>query len=56
MKIALHAIQTAKSAGFRTVGVYDASSIDYLDEIKGISDIYLRKLDDFCIFLKKASV
>jgi HAD superfamily hydrolase (TIGR01509 family) len=53
---ALHAIQTAKSAGFRTVGVYDASSIDYLDEIKGISDIYLRKLDDFCIFLKKASV
>jgi len=52
---ALYAIQTAKNAGFRTVGVYDASSIVNLDEIKKISDIYLKKLDNFKLFLKKAS-
>jgi len=27
-----------------------------LDEIKKISDIYLKKLDNFNIFLKKASL
>jgi len=53
---ALHAIKTAKSAGFRTVGVYDASSRDNLDEIRKISDIYFEKLDDINIFLEKASL
>jgi HAD superfamily hydrolase (TIGR01509 family) len=52
---ALYAIQTAKSAGFRTAGVYDASSIENMKKIKRISDIYLLKLDDFNIFLEKAS-
>lgn len=52
---ALYAIQTAKNAGFRTVGVYDASSIDDLDEIRRISDIYMRKLDNIHAFLEKAS-
>lgn len=41
----LYAIQTAKNAGFRTVGVYDASSAENEDEIRRISDIYLEKLD-----------
>jgi len=53
---ALYAIQTAKNAGFRTVGVFDASSIVNLEEIKRISDIYLKKLDNFNIFFKKASL
>lgn len=52
---ALYAIQTAKKAGFRTVGVYDASSIDDLDEIKRNSDIYLKKLDNINAFMEKAS-
>jgi len=52
---ALYAIQTAKNAGFRTVGVFDAYSIVNSDEIKKISDIYLKKLDNFKLFLKKAS-
>lgn len=52
---ALYAIQTAKNAGFRTAGVYDASSIVNLDEIKKISDIYLKKLDNFKLFLEKTS-
>lgn len=53
---ALYAIQTAKNAGFRTVGVFDNSSIVNLEEIKRISDIYLKKIDNFNIFLKKASL
>lgn len=52
---ALHAIQTAKRAGFKTVGVYDASCIDNWDEIKRISDIYLMKLDNFQAFLETVS-
>lgn len=52
---ALHAIQTAKRAGFKTVGVYDAFCIDNWDEIKRISDIYLMKLDNFQAFLETVS-
>lgn len=51
---ALHALQTAKDFGFRTVGVFDASSLDNTDDIKRISDIYLEKLDDINGWLKKA--
>jgi len=50
---ALYAIKTAKGAGFRTVGVYDASGRSDWDEIKKVSDIYLNKLDDFHAFLEK---
>ncbi|MEA4902880.1 HAD family phosphatase [Desulfitobacterium sp.] len=52
---ALFAIQSAKNAGFRTVGVFDASNLENLDEIKKASDFYLEKLDTFSIFLAKAS-
>lgn len=38
---ALHATKTAKKAGFRVVGVYDASSADDTDTIRQISDFYL---------------
>lgn len=53
---ALYAIKTAKNAGFRTVGVYDASSMEDLEEIEAISDIYLERLDNFHIFLEKSSL
>jgi HAD superfamily hydrolase (TIGR01509 family) len=52
---ALYALETAKNAGFRTVGVYDAYSIENQEKIKGLSDIYLERLADFGAFLKKAS-
>lgn len=42
---ALHAIRTAKSAGFRTVGIYDASSLENWEEMKVISDISFEKLE-----------
>ncbi len=51
---ALYAIKTAKSAGFRTVGVYDASSKDDWDEIKRVCDMYFEKLDNIHAFLEKA--
>lgn len=51
---ALYAIKTAKSAGFRTAGVYDDYSKDSWDEIKRVSDLYFEKLDDVRAFLEKA--
>lgn len=51
---ALHAIKTAKDAGFRTVSVFDASNIEDINQIKKISDIYMEKLDDIDDILKKA--
>lgn len=52
---ALYAIKTAKSAGFRTAGVYDDYSKDSWDDIKRISDLYFEKLDDVSDFLEKAA-
>jgi len=52
---ALHATLTAKKAGFKTVGVFDASSIKDWEKIKRNSDIYLKELDNFDAFLKETS-
>lgn len=43
---ALHAIQTAKSAGFRVCAVYDSSAEDAQDEIQRISDYYIRSFEE----------
>lgn len=50
---ALYAIRTAKNAGFKTIGVYDASSKEDQEEIKVLCDIYLHKLDDFYGLLQR---
>jgi len=50
---ALYAIRTAKNAGFRTVGVYDFSSIENIEEIKETCDIFLSKLNDFHGLIEK---
>lgn len=50
---ALHAIQTAKAAGFKTVGVFDPSSQKDSEEIRQISYIYLEKMGDINDWLKK---
>jgi len=36
-----NADKTAKSAGMAVCGVFDASSADYMDEIKGVTDHYI---------------
>ena len=37
----LNANKTAKEAGLMTCGVYDASSEQYVDEIKAATDYYI---------------
>lgn len=43
---ALHALRTARSAGFGTIGVYDASSQSQQEEIRLEADIYRMDLRD----------
>lgn len=52
---ALHAIQTAKRAGFKTVGVYDRANDRNLAQIWNTADIYLPEFKDFDLFWKRAS-
>ena len=42
----LHAIRTAKNAGFRVVGVYDDASADEQEEIRQLSDTYIRSFEE----------
>lgn len=41
-----NAVKTAKSAGMISYGIYDASSADYAQEMKAISDRYLEQMSD----------
>ena len=43
---ALHAIRTAKTAGFRVGGVYDPSAEADQEEIKSLSDYYIRSFEE----------
>lgn len=43
---AIHAVETAKNSGFKVVGVYDESSIDDQEEIKRLSDYYLKSFTE----------
>ena len=52
---ALHALQTAKKAGFKTVGVYDKASDRNLADIWNTADIYLPEFKDFGMFWRRAS-
>ena len=52
---ALHAIRTAKKAGFRTAGVYDRASSRDLAQIRDTADIYLPEFKSFELFWKRAS-
>ena len=42
----LAAIRTAKAAGFRVAGVYDADCSEDQDEIQAISDYYIRSFEE----------
>ena len=43
---ALHAIRTAKAAGFRVAAVYDASAEADQAEIRGLADYYIRSFEE----------
>ena len=51
----LHALRTAKAAGFRTVAVYDKSSDRDLAEIWNAAEIYLPDLNDFDSFWNRVA-
>lgn len=51
----LHAILTAKKAGFHTVGVFDGASGRDQEKIRRNADIYLKKFDDFGLFWKECT-
>lgn len=44
---ALHAIETAKKVGFKTVGIYDNSSKKQWEKIKETADISVESLEEF---------
>ena len=52
---ALYAIRTAKNAGFKIAGVFDSSSITDQDVIKSYSDIYIKNLTNYTMFLEIAA-
>lgn len=52
---ALHAIQTAKAAGFVTVGVYDPFHKNEREEIRREADYYLENLSD-CVDLMEGKI
>ena len=52
---ALHALRTAKKAGFQTVGVYDRASSADQEDIRKTADIYLPEFSDFERFWKIVS-
>lgn len=43
---ALHAIQTAKAAGFRVAAVYDPSAREDQEAIKALADYYIRSFEE----------
>ena len=43
---ALHAIRTAKAAGFRVAAIYDVSSEGEHDEIRALADVYFHHYDE----------
>lgn len=52
---ALYAAATAKKAGFPVAGVYDEASERDQEELKRISDYYLKDFNDFPAFFRIAS-
>lgn len=47
-----HALQTAKRAGFITVGIYDDASVDRQEEIRETTNHYLRSFAEFDVLRK----
>ena len=43
---AIHAIRTAKAAGFRVCAIYDPSAEDEQSEIQALADVYIRSFEE----------
>ena len=56
---AVHAMQTAKLAGYYIAGIYDAESEREQDEVKQLSDVYVNEklqYEEIITWLKKQSI
>lgn len=53
---ALHALRTAKNAGFHTVALPDAASEKDRSGIRNTAELYLESLTEFDLFWKRASM
>ena len=49
---ALHALETAKGAGFRTVGVFDRAMEGHTEEVMRFSDCYLKDFSDLSALIR----
>ncbi len=52
---AIHAIRTAKEAGFVTIGVYDEASAAFRQEAEALCDLFLPAFQDFDAFFDTVS-
>lgn len=50
----LYALKTAKKAGFRAIGVYDADGETDQEGVRQTGEIYLKSLSEFCQYWVKA--
>jgi beta-phosphoglucomutase-like phosphatase (HAD superfamily) len=50
---ALHALKTVKTAGFRSVGCFDAYSIQDQPQIKRLADHYVVEMDEILKEIKE---
>ena len=49
---AIHALRTAKQAGYHTAGIYDAQSVREQDEIRKLSDVYVDEQLDYEVIME----
>ena len=49
----LHALETARGAGYKVAGVYDRYSEDDQEKIRRMSDVYLYRLQDYKKYVKR---
>lgn len=52
---ALHAVMTAKAAGFPVVGVYDRSEAEHEDQIRCSADLYIRSFTEMRRYMDEKS-
>lgn len=53
MEDAVYSLETAKNIGLRTVGIYDFSSRDYQEDIKRLSDIYMKDWKEYKLLIEQ---
>ncbi|MFQ9515606.1 MAG: HAD family hydrolase [Eubacterium sp.] len=53
---AAYSMETAKKIGLHTVGIYDFSSMNHQEEVKGLSDIYIKNWKQYPYVIEKMNI